>query len=334
MSGLLGFLRAAIAPTADAVAGLDAGQQAQQDRNRAIAMQNAELQRQGTLDQLRASVDASTINRNNAQADRYDRMQTTGTPDTYDAVNNAADGTLYLRNRRDPSDIQQAVDPSTGQPIKLRQPAGPSQAPHTINTSKGIMQWDPQTQTYKPTGFQAPPRATRSAGAGGETPSQQRLAVKTAYDEALKELPRPSKVQPTVLGTDPKTGRVTMVPNPDFAEAKTDSVNYERNTLDPLRKQLYDVTVPGVIPDGDNTGSGARARRAGTASAAATPAKPQLSDAQRTQMQQAYDLAAQQYKSIVDNADAPPEVKEQAQKAYNARVASIAKQYGTSAGTP
>jgi hypothetical protein len=68
--GVFDFLRAAIAPAAEARAGYLHGEEVKAERDRTQQLQDTQLKRQGLLDQLKANLDASTARRNNAQADK------------------------------------------------------------------------------------------------------------------------------------------------------------------------------------------------------------------------------------------------------------------------
>ena len=72
-----GFARAAIQPAAAVRSGYLQGEQVKSERERADAIRNAQLQRQSYLDELKATLDASTIDRNTAQADRARRAPVT-----------------------------------------------------------------------------------------------------------------------------------------------------------------------------------------------------------------------------------------------------------------
>src|SRR6185436_9527372 len=193
------FIRGLIAPTAAARVGYLAGQENRRDKSRKEMLEDRALQRQSTLDEIRASLDASTIDRNAAQADRYRRMPA-GPRDTYDRFT-GEDGTVYERNRYNPDDIRIAKDPETGDPITgatQRQPT-----PHEIIDSDGYYRrWDPDKGEYVRTGIKAGsrPSAARSNSRGGT--SQDRLDAKTALDEATKMTPRPSTIPQRIVNPD------------------------------------------------------------------------------------------------------------------------------------
>jgi hypothetical protein len=310
--GVFDFLRAAIAPAAAARTGYVEGQELETDRKRTQAIQDAALKRQSVLDQLKASVDKSNIDRNNALADRYNR-----TPAT--------------QQRPSTIDTDQGImqwDPET-QSYKATGFKAPtkttgSDTPHTINTDQGIMQWDPITKTYKPTGFKSPPKK----GTGAGSSAQDRLDAKTALDEAEKDTPRPSKTpaeitNPDVLNAKPGTDVKKLpirIPNPARAKVEADSIAYDDSTLKPLRQHLIDVTVGDKVKLGGAPSAGAsNASRASTS----TP----LSSDDMTAMQSEFDEASANLNAVLNSA-APKAVKDQARALYNQQQTSIAKKYG------
>jgi hypothetical protein len=316
MSGIVDYLRAAIQPAAAARAGYLEGQSLERDKQRAERIQDTALKRQSVLDQIKASVDSSTITRNRAQADRYGRMNTAAPKATYQRGVDE-DGTVWDINVNDPSDVKPVMVNGRQMKQPKRAPAA-TPGPSTITTSKGIMLWNPAKKKYEPTGYEAPPRSTTGADA------QERLDAKTALDEATKDVPRPSKVPANVLGKDAK-GRATMVPNPDVAKVTSDSLGYETNTLKPLRQHLLDVTVGDKVKLGKPDG--------GSGTADLTKTRYRQTREQSAAMKADYDSASSDLKAVL-NSNAPDKVKAQARALYDQQQANITKKYGAASGSP
>ncbi len=299
--GIFDLVRAAVQPAAVARAGYLQGQTAQIDKNRKQEIENAAIKRQGLLDQIKATLDASMIKRNNATADRAERPVAPTRPATI----NTDQGIMQW-------------DPATGtyKPTGFKAPpksSGVSETPHTIRTSKGIMMWDKDSRSFKPTGYESPPTSGTSASA------QERLDAKTALDEAEKLHPRPSKVPAQTLGTDAK-GRKVIVANPARDRAVADSVAYEESTMKPLRQHLLDVTVGDKVKTGGSRTS--------------TPAKPKYSQSASTNraMAEEFEAASADLTAVLNSA-APKIVKDQARALYDRQQKAIAEKYGATSGS-
>lgn len=353
MSGILNFLRGAIVPAAAARVGFLKGQEDRRVTQRAEDAQDLAQKRQGTLDQLRASMDLSTINRNNATADRARRP---GNPprDSYERFT-GDDGTVYERNRFDPDDIRIARDPDgniiTGH---VTEPKNPPREQLIVDDDDEYRRWDADKQEYVKTGVKARSRSIGRSGngrggSGSGSGSKERLDAVAALEAGTKMTPRPSTVDADIInpdrlnppkGVDPKTIK-PMIPNPQRAKLTADSLAYETNTLNPLRQHVIDVTVgdkvkiggvrpPGLTPQ-QQRDSSAAANRPAAPAAPRTPApeksKARVSAENQQAAQKEYDAAGAKLNAVMSST-LSPELKRQARAAYDARIAKIAKKYG------
>jgi hypothetical protein len=319
--GVLDFLRDAIQPAVAARSGYLAGQSAEVDKQRAQAIQDAALKRQSLLDQIKAQVDQSTIDRNDAQATRDARAPVA--PKVHYTPQKAADGTIQMINDSDPHDVQEARGEDGNPIIAAKTP----EAPHTITTTKGILQYDPDTGKYVPTGFMPPPRASDS--------TQELGKAKTALDIIKDGMPRPSKVAKTIPPTsselqtalaDPKNGGKDVAalktelskPNPAYTAAVTDSTTYDRNQYQPARQRVLDLT--------------GASKTTASPVAAAAPSKPMIDPKQSAAMQSEFDASSTNLNAVL-NSSAPKAVKDQARALYDQQQSSIAKKYGVTTGS-
>jgi hypothetical protein len=88
-----------------------------------------------------------------------------------------------------------------------------------------------------------PPTASQrfqEAAAARAERSARLQAARTNLDEVRRGIPRPSTVPRMALGKDAK-GRPDMVENPAYAAAISDSTKYEREQMDPARKNLTEA---------------------------------------------------------------------------------------------
>ncbi len=94
--------------------------------------------------------------------------------------------------------------------------------------------------------------------------------ARLALDEARKDSPRPSKVPPTILGTDAK-GRSTMIPNPAFQKAVADSTAYDRSTVRPLADRFQALSAG--APDAGTSAAPAATAPAATGARGRVPSQ-------------------------------------------------------------
>jgi hypothetical protein len=312
--GLLDFLRAAIAPTADARAGYLQGEEVKRERERQQQLAQVQLNRQSILDQIKASLDAS-------RAHYYDsRAAGQGQKPIYDQTV-GDDGTVYLRNRNNPQDIQPAM--VNGRPLKARAPfGGSSSIPHTLRTKNGIYQWNADDEVWEPTGLESP-----TSGGGAAAANAARANAKTALDEARRNIPSTKGVpqtipNPDIRSNDPAKRKAAIrnfsIPNPAYSARVKDSTDYMGKTINPLEKHLRDVTVPGVLKDSTDDSSATTDASAGAQSTTQTA----VARARQQAMQGEFDRAAAAYQAAKSGGDPDAETK------YNAITSRIAAKYG------
>jgi hypothetical protein len=189
--------------------------------------------------------------------------------------------------------------------------------------------------TWKETGVVG---AKPGSGGSSSSSSQERLKAQTAYDRGLKNIPRPSTApESDEIVRDPKTGRgVGFKPKTETAAYKKlvkDSTDYERNVMDPLRRHLFDVTVPGVLnepPPADTKGTGDQGL--GKSAKPAAPAQRDLSKAPLSGFEKSpvaanmLRLAGEAYQRDLSRGVAPAE----ALKRYTAAKQRVLTHFGAS----
>jgi hypothetical protein len=346
LGDIAGTVRAGIQPAVAARVGYLQGQDQQTDKNRQVEMQNKALERQAVLDQIKASLDASTVHRNEAYEDWLNR-RISGEP-VVKVQDDDGKGQIYVPR-------SEASGRAVPEPPQKAAPA-----PKTMKDAQGALQYDPATGTWK----RIPnvvPTPTGPGSRGGSRASQNRLNAQSALDRALKQIPHPSK-EPSMIdnpaywnaapGTNTR-GVPTDIPNPKKAQVHADSIAYERNVLEPLRKRLYDVTEPDLGLSGKAAGgqsnlgprpSGvvnpsykpdAAAREAAMArdepTAAPTSAPPPrhtVSPEVVKSAQAEFDAASRDLQMMLSSPSLGAPEKKRAQQIYEEKIKSIASKYG------
>jgi hypothetical protein len=340
-------------PAAAARTGYLEGKEQKRQRQRTERMQDEQLTyergRQSLLDQIKAEIDRSSIERNRAMTDWYDERSRgdTATDPVVPVVDE--DGTVRYVPRGDasgkrvPEPVVATEDEEGNQRYTRRSQAPGQRRPPTSSRSSTdvgnapktrvredgmVMQWDPENEKWFETGF----KSRQATGSSGST-SQSRLNAQAALNAALKGVPRPSKTpQPSAVTLQrTEKGKIVPQPNPDalkpreqqpaYQTAVRDSMDYEKNVLEPLRKNLFDATVPGVFdkPDDANDEGLGKSASASSSDGGRAPNKELQTEAAAM-----YREAAEAYQEALAKGADP----RAARTAYDRAVKLITQKYG------
>lgn len=185
-----------------------------------------------------------------------------------------------------------------------RRDASRAEAPHTLATDKGIMQWDTASRSFKPTGLKAPARASDAAAVRTE----QRAARQQTKDAAtgVERQIDNTRAELRDLGNDVGLDQRQLDSATTVKKSRLDSLTKVSDSLN------AEVQRPG---SGAKLSAAPGSRMATLTGSTANPA------------QGMYDDAADAYRQALREAKTPAE-KAQAKALYDRAVAAIARKHG------
>jgi hypothetical protein len=352
--GLLDGLRMAIAPSIAARSGYLAGKEQRRQTQRKESIEDEERKQKSILEQIRAELERSNIKENEARTRWYDQRPRGASEPLVPVVTEEGDLEYARRSQaagqKAPQPNQMTIGPG-GTPVVTPRSSAPGKRPApnptnpqtrqplTKQRADGMWMERQPDGSWEETGVVGAKPGTSSASSA----SQERLKAQAAYDRGLKDIPRPSKApESDELIRDPKTGRgIGFKPKTEtdaYKKLVKDSTEYERTTMDPLRRHLFDVTVPGVLnepPPSDAKGAGDQGlgKSAGTPAAApGAPAQRDLSKAPLTSAEKSpvaanmLKLAGEAYQRDLARGVSPAE----ALKRYTAAKQRVLAHFGAS----